>query len=224
MRLRGASCAIAVAVLAAVVLYPSRARAEVTAHEQIVSLDFGVAVPFTKLATNEEYWHPSLLQAKFAAAFPGFFIGGQYIYQLTPNIGVGADLNYSDYGNANRIVDGRTENTSSYKLNYEALGRYVFIPESKFNPYVILGVGLNSIHVNDTYGGVQGIDKTFTTLSASPGFGVETEIVKSVILGFETRWRYLGHYALPAAGMTYAWGPASEITAALRVGYKFGGK
>jgi opacity protein-like surface antigen len=189
--------ASAAVVLAAVASCPNWARAEVTAQEQIVSLDLGSAVPFAKAATDDEVFNPAHAKAKTAAAFPGFLLGGQYIYQVTPNIGVGADVDYSDYSNANTTIDGGADKSSSYKVNYEVVGRYVFMPESKFNPYVILGIGANTIHVHDAWQSIPDADKTFTTLAVSPGFGVETEIVKSIIVGCEARWRYLGHYALP---------------------------
>jgi opacity protein-like surface antigen len=115
------------------------------------------------------------------------------------------------------------------------------MPESKYNPYAILGLGVNSVSFKSSFTSpVFGLNLTtsegsYTSLAVSIGGGVETEIVKSVIVGCEARWRYMGNHdfgtnAVSVAshasvvGQTFAFGPASELALALRVGYKFGGK
>jgi hypothetical protein len=75
--------------------------------------------------------------------------------------------------------------------------------------------------------GLKALDSSYTSFAVSLGCGVETKIANSLIAGFEARWRYLGNHTFSSyvAGdpHTTPYGPASEITAAFRLGYKFGG-
>jgi len=232
MKIGTALKASVAAVLAAVVLFPGWARAEVVAGQQIVGLDIGAAVPFAKMDI------PGM--GKRSVADPGFLVGAQYVYHLTPNIGLGADLGYSPYGDKTIDLDaahgpGSHVDVSSHKLSFEALARYVFMAQSKFNPYAIVGLGVNSVSLKASYtgqfgsslvSGLTALDDSYTSLAFSAGGGFETEVMKSVIAGFEARWRYLGNHAFSGGVRpgSAAFGPASEVTMALRVGYKFGGK
>jgi len=238
MNTRMAAWAVVVAVLTAAVLCPASARSQVSAGEQIASLDMGGTVPFAKITVPQASGVP----ATFSVANPGFLGGVQYIYQVTPKIGVGAGMYFSKYGNRDEhLPDTGTGpwdiNSFSSKITGEVLGRYVFLPESKYYPYFIGGLGFNQVFYKTNLAGwdnwpapprteLTAIDSSFTSWAFSAGAGVETQIASSLIAGLEARWRYMGNHSFPTdwtSGRVQdtPYGPASEVTLAIRVGLKF---
>ncbi len=212
--------AVMIAALAAA-LGGSFASAEVTAGEQIVNLDLGTGIPFLKGIIN---------QSPTSLANPGFLIGGQYIYQLTPHIGVGADIDDSMYGSADiGVGSGQTAHFTSNHLGVEAMGRYVFMPQSQWNPYLVAGVGLNENSLKATVPAGTAFSGNWASPAYSVGAGVETVLPHSIIAGLEARWRYIGteSYAMNPAitgGGNFSPGGWSELAIAARLGYRFGGK
>jgi opacity protein-like surface antigen len=203
------------------------ALAQVAAHEQIISFDMGGGAPFTKAAGNEQDYPLR------SVASPGFAGGFQYIYHLTPEVGLGADVYYSAFHNANPSAANGTVFHSSL-ITYELLQRYVFLPYSKdYNPYFIAGIGGNSVYLNwrqRATGGTSYLNGSYTYASFSAGLGAESNITQQLIMGVEARWRYMGTHAFsmanppdgPGGSTQLVYGPASELVAAFRLGFRFG--
>lgn len=205
-------------IAAALLLSVGGANATVTGGEQEVGLDIGAAIPNIQVGGGN------------SAASTGFLIGGQYIYQITPNIGVGVDVQDGMYGSQTFTVDEGGGHTGSIKttsnaLTYEVAGRYVFMPDNQWNPYAIVGVGGNDISLKATSAGGTLVNTSDQTFAFSVGAGVETTFMENWVGGLEARWRYMGigSWDQTGGGKVDSDG-MDEFTIAARIGYKWGGK
>jgi len=236
-----AAAAFAAAALALAVLSPQSARAQVAQGDKFFTVDLGAGLPYGKVDS------PGLPSEKLAD--PGFMGGVQYIYQLSPNFGLGGDVYYSLFNThkAHSCVPflNQTMTFTMRKTTFELTGRWVFMPQAPYYPYLVGGVGVNNIYYQarlqpSAVGvfplGGKFTDTSFTTPSFSAGLGFEGALTESFLAGFEARWRYLGTYSLSSFSGSnplgfgppfyttsdeYSFGPASEVTLAIRLGWKF---
>jgi opacity protein-like surface antigen len=230
-----AGCA-AMLGLAAVVCAAMPARAEVKAGQQSVSAAVGAAVPTTRYDLSAVGGQTETIGGT------GVGFGGQYLYHLTPAFGVGGEFNYASFGEKNHSITGAAV-TSSYKTwSLEAVARYVFMPETRVNPYLIAGFGLGSVSAKATttlLPGYQWVDTGLTTPSArnnfdgssmgpafSIGAGFDADITEAIFGGFDLRWRYAGGrktYADGAsAGLQDSIPGGSGLLVSGKLGWKFG--
>lgn len=210
-------------ILLIALLCPAVARAAVNEKEQTVSIELGGAMPFAHLSTDDQYVTPQI------ALNLGVLGGLQYLYQLDPHLGVGAGVQSTVFGQREvSASDGTGHNVSAWLMTYEALARYVLLPDAKINPYLIGGAGFSKVSVKAA--GLED-DRFNSRLAISLGAGAETDLGRGVIAGLETRWRYLGNHYFPTStpntppfgGSNVVFGGASEIMLALKLGYRFGG-
>lgn len=88
----------------------------------------------------------------------GAFYGLRGEYGLTKNIGIGLDLGYYRFSEDYSMPTfGFDQTADQFKMNYNAYsfmatGSYHFFPESKFDPYVRVGLGYRSMDFSMTFG------------------------------------------------------------------------
>ncbi len=167
--------------------------------------------------------------------------GVSYLCHLTPNLGIGADLDYFSSGEKTlEHYPSPTRDTKSVSrvISYEAAARWLFLPERTWHPFVSIGLGGANVRDEARYAMLNSFEspqftlyrKSLNGVSASVGTGLEYEISNSILVGFSVKWRYLGaNETFDSAGSDGAIYPV-EISAGslLRFGasvsYKFGGK
>ena len=145
------------------------AWSEVRAGEQSVSVNFGAGL--AKLTSS--------LTSKFNGAIfdqdmgsAGFDFAASYLYQLTPNVGVGGDMGYFISGDHKKDLSDHEYFTSVAKAFYaEASARYLFMPEKQYHQYIGAGLGIANAgeKSTDNFRGKETelIDESSTGLAAS---------------------------------------------------------
>lgn len=227
------SCRVVLA--AAALAFISRpASAVVKAGEQQVSVNVGAAIPTTK-------YDLSAFGGKTEAmGGSGVGFGGQYLYNLTPSLGLGGEFSYASFGDKDHTVTNAIV-TSSYKTwTMEVIARYVMMPEARFNPYFIAGLGMGSVAAKATTKPAPGLVwlNTGTTESRtnfdgsaigaafSLGAGADADISDSIFAGLDLRWRFVGakndfaDQVVPGAVHSLSSGNGMAIAG--KIGYKFG--
>ncbi len=140
-------------------------------------------------------------------------VGGiRYLYSARERFAWGLQADYYHLAAKDHSIDsqfGAPMNVSSTDnaATAEIVGRYTFIPQAQFVPYVHMGLGAAYFHqTSDAQptGGGAGWADTGTTetrqvqdassvgFSYSAGIGVETQITDSLVLGLEAAWHILG--------------------------------
>lgn len=220
--------------IAATALLARPASAVVKAGEQQASVTAGAAIPLMQF----DFSAVGGTSEKTGGSGVGF--GGQYLYHLTPALGLGGEFNYASFGDQTHNVT-KAVVTSSYKTwSMEAVARYVLMPEAKVNPYLIAGLGVGATSAKATTKPAPGFvwantgttesrtnfDGSATGAAFSIGAGADADITDSLFAGLELRWRYAG------ASKTYVDGVDSSLRDSVpagtglgiagRIGWKFG--
>lgn len=205
---------------------------------QVISINVGGAVPLTDVNVSDAGGG----KEKIGATGPNF--GGQYLYQILPNLGIGADINYSAFGDktSTTFIPGGDSTISSKSLVALSIVKFHFVTEGRVLPYVLGGLGFHNsslkIDAKPSPGFVWGntrttetrneLDDSASNLALGLGAGLDIPVNESITLGVETRYQYLGEstYNTTVAaqrdfGVTGVKGAASMILITGRVGYKF---
>lgn len=179
----------------------SPARAEIKEGAQILSLGLGAGVPLTEIDLV-----PAGGSGKEPLAGAGFALDGRWLYHATSHIGVGAELGYSQFGDKDHNVTSAVAVTGGSLLTFQAIARYVFLPEKQLSPYLLGGTGFNRLSghlkATPTTGFVwanTGTRETRTFVDTSSigavfsiGAGLEGSITERLLAGLEFKWSLLG--------------------------------
>lgn len=152
-----------------------------------ISVLGGFAVP-----TTEYGFGPS--GDDFDYADVGGTYGVQVMHYLTKNIGLGLELNGTNYSEAEYTLSvGSAKNdikTSANKYSMFLAGKFNFAPDAKTRMYVPLGVGFSKYKgkIKDDFGVDESESNTKPALYV--GLGVESDINDIFIWGFEARYNH----------------------------------
>ncbi len=116
---------------------PSILTAEMNLGDQSVAVELGPMVPLSNIDLSNVGGGTSKVGST------GFAGGGQYLYYVSPTIGLGADLNYSGSGtqeSTTLIPRGVTE-TSIKSAVFMAVVEANMIPTGNVIPYLVSGLG-----------------------------------------------------------------------------------
>jgi len=205
-------------------LLPSLLAAAEPGSQQL-SLEGGAAFP-----TSANHF------SDFAMAGP--VAGIQYLSNWDNSLAWGVQADYYHFGEKTRLLTspagGQIEDTSqNYAETLEVMGRYTFLPDARFAPYIHSGLGVNYFHqkADGTPAAGSTWSDTNTTesrqlqdvgtvgVSYSIGLGVETNLTQSLVLGLETAWHIFG-----VSKTSYGTGTIDVPTVTMRLGWRFGAK
>ena len=162
--------------------------------------------------------------------------GIQYLYSVDEFWGVGVQADYFQFAAKDHAImsdtGGQVNARSKDKVaTVEVMGRYTFLPNARFVPYLHSGIGLTYFRQTadgEPFPGSTWTDTNTTetrslqdvssvNFSYSIGVGVETNLTKDLLLGLETAWRIFG-----VSKVTYGTTTIDVPTVSLRLGWHFG--
>lgn len=148
-----------------------------------LSLYGGFAAPMSdyKLSSDLEYGDS------------GPTYGAQLMHYLTPNFGLGAEFNATNYQDAKGAFGASKYKNSADRYAFMLAGKVVFMPEAKTRLYIPLGAGFSRFKgkVENTTLGASG-SETCTEPALYAGLGVETDLNDIFIFGIEGRYNMFG--------------------------------
>lgn len=157
------------------------------------------------------------------------FVGAQYLWDPSRNLGVGMDINFlGDSSATRRLISGAPTAWQTKSLVVMAVLRYYAASTSLGKPYLLLGLGAHrtTLLVDDELAPI--IDSPQWGLASALGVGWEIPVPDPFLLGAEGRWQVLSqtHYAIlnnPGVTTTATGGRAqpSSIDLLLRMGIRF---
>ena len=163
--------------------------------------------------------------------------GARYLYRTSVNFAFGLQGEYYSFGAQERTFATANEGRINARSNDQAallelIGRYAFLPAARVVPYFYAGAG--AAHFQqvtkgepaagsgwaDTGGTTetrQLQDANSTGLCASAGFGMETNLTQSLVLGLESAWHVLG-----VNRTSFGTSSLNVPSLSLRLGWRFG--
>jgi hypothetical protein len=210
------------------------ARAELKAGHRYVSIGVGSGGHGT--STD---WR-ALGGDKEADYKGGSAFGAQYLYQLTPNLGLGGEFEFSNYGQKDHTLTSYTVRMGGEVYTAEAVMRYTFLPHKWWRPFLAAGFGVSSQRVyalttpraGVTWPGTgtretrSNYSTTLNGASASLGLGLEADLNERFTAGLDLRVRSRAvdkTVVDSALGGTHDFAPDAGASLLLRLGYRFGG-
>jgi opacity protein-like surface antigen len=200
--------------LALVLGCAASAQGQAKAGAHILSLQAGTSLPLTR------YTVPDVPVGNQGAAF-----GGRYLYNWRPRIGFGADLLYSAFGS--KPFSSVTHDVLSRPRLLQALavGKYSFLPEWKWRPYALGGLGAGVFSLRKTAtpqaagAGTTEVDGSSTGLSFALAGGFDWDLTPRLTAGLELRW------SQTAIDKTRFFGDKLQsFDAGALLGYRLGGR
>ncbi len=183
---------VAVQMMAAgLLMWANQARAEVKAGQHEVGFRLGSSASMLKSDVSS---------IDIDMGNPGVSFNVDYLYNLTPHLGVGADTGYLAMTSKEQQNFPRAgAKTTSYArtFHFEAVARYLFLPESQHHVGLLLGAGFASLNEAADFQptpssiDAQLFDETATGASVSAGAQYAYELSSNWSLGFDMRWRYV---------------------------------
>jgi|GEM_PF-6100822 len=176
-------------IACAVLIYANAAQAQVKAGRQFLNLNVGGVIPLTKTDLGDR---------KEIIIKKGMALGGQYIYQLTPVLGFGGELNYFAYGEQD--IDSHNMENKAAAITGLAVVRCILAPENPVHPYLTAGLGYGRMttQTRPIGGAVWGDTLTsewrdgyYAKISGpafSLGMGVEGKLSDTIVVGAGLRW------------------------------------
>ena len=166
----------------------------------------------------------------------GPLVGARYLYASRETFAWGVQADYYHLPAKDHPLDSQfgapinvqsTDNAATIEL----AGRYTFIPQAQFVPYVHMGLGAAYFHQKSQAtptGGAgwadtgtmetrQVQDQSSMGFSYSAGIGIETQITSSLVLGMETAWHIFG-----VSKTDFGTSTLNLPTVSLRLGWHFG--
>jgi opacity protein-like surface antigen len=208
-------------ILAAGVTAGVRADSDVAPQE--LSLEAGAAFP-----TGVNHFSD---QEKI-----GLIGGVRYLRMITSKFGWGVQADYYHFAaKTHPLTDqyGAQLNARSWDnvATAEIMGRYSILPDARVVPYLHSGVGVTYFHqisegapLGDARWSDTGtaetrhlLDTSSVGFSYSAGFGVETNLTNSLVLGLETAWRIFG-----VSQTSFGTSAINVPSVSLRLGWRFG--
>lgn len=144
--------------------------------------------------------------------------GGQVLYTLSPRWRAGVDFSITPEFSAESTQWVRNTTTFFNEdfLSIQPVMQYVFIPEGKYRPYGLVGVGLYRSRLKLTSKPLSGltwgdtstietrtlIDDHGINFTSLVGVGLDIFVTKDIFWGVECRWQYVGpaNYEATATG------------------------
>jgi opacity protein-like surface antigen len=114
----------------------------------------------------------------------GILIGGQWIHQMTPGLGLGGELSFTSYGDKSQ---GNVE-TNVDMITLTGLGRFSLRSAGSKEPYVLAGLGMTQtdLDVSVNSGQISSDDDTSPSLLIGGGVDIPFE---KFALGLEARFQ-----------------------------------
>ena len=185
-----------------------------------VSLNAGAAIPtWANTLDNTQSVGPSA--------------GARYLYQLTSNFSVGGQFDFVHLPGKTQGGDILDVNAVDNIYTGELVGRYSFMADAKWAPYVHAGIGVarifettkgtpsNGASWNDTGTSETRVTdhESSTNFALSYGGGVERMLSDRLLCALEATWNTLG-----ASSSRIGTSTVNFPVLTLRLGWQFGGK
>jgi opacity protein-like surface antigen len=171
----------------------------------------------------------------------GSAFAAQYLYQLSPNVGIGGEFEFSNLGQKDHTLTQSVVRMGGQLFTVEAVTRYSFFAHKKWHPFIMAGLGVASGNVyalttpraGFTWAGTgtretrTNWNTTLTGASASLGLGVEAELNDRLAVGLDLRLRSRAvdkTVVDGALGGTHDFAGEGGASLLLRLGYRFGGE
>lgn len=208
-----------------------------------LSLNVGAGIPISNVDVSN-VCSGGVCGGKEKAGSTGLSIGGQYLYNLREDIGIGVDVNYFGSGDkTSSTFIPRGESTLSSKMTTVlAVYKYTFTTKGAVWPYVIAGLGFGSSNLKVDAKPAAGfvwadtgtaetrsmMDSTKTVFASAIGLGMDIPINQRIALGGEVRWVGCGsanydstQAAKSGFGVNGVDGSLNQVLVTAKVGYKF---
>lgn len=124
-----------------------------------------------------------------SAGGAGFALSPRYLYQASPEFGVGLEILYMNFPSAGVGVPGGSGTSSGDLFGGEAVARYLLSPDAGWSPYLTGGVGIARYAVTVQQGGTTILDAASTGLTLFPGVGVKADLGSKAEVSGEARWQ-----------------------------------
>jgi len=163
----------------------------------------------------------------------GLMGGARYLYQLTSNVGVGGQFDFSHLPGKTEDIGSAAVDATDNIYTGEIIGRYSFAPDAAWSPYLVAGVGvartfqttLGTPVPGATWDNTGTAETRETDHSSSTGYalsyggGVERMLTQGLFCALEANWNTLGASRDRIGTSTFNFPDVS-----LRLGWQFGGK
>ena len=226
--------------LCVIALVSGLAKADINKGDQSVTAALGLTVPVSQIDLTD------VGGGKAQAGGPGFAGGFQYLYNVSPTFGIGADFNYLHTGEeqSSTLVPFGDSTVNLNSTIFLAVARVNLKTTGTVIPFVFWGMGINSttLQINTTpspgfYWFNTGtreeralINDSESGVAVALGGGVDYYISDRVFFGLEGRFDYLGnadYSSTPSTefftGLSGVKGTFDLFNVMGRVGYRFGG-
>lgn len=115
----------------------------------------------------------------------GVSYGAQIIHHLTPMLGLGVEVNGTNYDKSETTVLGTKVKTSADKYGFFVAGKVNFAPDAKTRFYIPLGAGFVQFK-----GKIGDTEEKNSKPALFAGIGVESDLNDIFIWGFEARYNH----------------------------------
>lgn len=208
-------------------------------HSHSISANLGTSIPLTDVDVT------GIGGGKEKAGSAGLSIGGQYLYNLRKDIGIGLDINFASSGDkeSSTFLTGANSTLSSKTTSVLAVGKKNFLEDKKVSPYVLVGLGFGinnlTIDAKPTTGFVWSntgtaeernlADSTKTTFAGALALGLDIAITEALFVGGEARYMFTSsatYEPSPAIKAAYPQlsgveGSINRMNLTVALGYKF---
>src|SRR5438552_3130223 len=215
-------------------------KADIHAGDQSLTAGLGVGTPLSEIDLT------NVGGGKSKAGAPGFSGGFQYLNHVTPALGLGADFNLSNTGEAKSasLVPGGNSSVNLKSAVLLLMVRRNLNAAGPTAPYLFAGLGFHSTTLQLKTAPAAGfgwadtgtteqrdvINDTQSGVALALGGGVDFYLSKVLFLGLEGRYQLLGNATYSATpnttlltGVTGVKGSFGMVNFLARLGYKFGG-
>ncbi len=171
-------------IMAGLMLLTMNAKAVITPGTSQVALTLGASNPLSYTDINGQ-------RAEFGETGPS--LGFNALYQLLPNLAVGADLSFKRLGERDIRTGIGVAQVQSSAWTMMAIGRGDFLPASDIRPYVMTGLGVGGVKREVRYAVSPAFDRDTRSGGAALalGTGVDFDITPAIVAGAELRWNYI---------------------------------
>ena len=173
------------AVLAAVPLLATGARAQIKTGTQQASLALGVANPVSDEIVDGQ-------DTEFGQT--GATLGLGYLYQIRRNLSIGGDINIKALGDKDIVTKHGPATIKSSAWTSLAIARGDLAPDSRIRPYGLIGLGIGGAKRETTFVNRPDLnnEQTSTGFAFAMGVGVDYDINASWLAGAEVRYNIIG--------------------------------
>lgn len=173
-----------VTLMTGLLLISTAANAAITPGTHQAGVSLGAANPTSYQTLDGS-------RAEFGSTGPT--LGFNYLYQIRPNLGVGADLNFKSLGDRDFNTGLGPVEVESSAWTLLAIGRAELMPESDIRPYGLLGLGLGGVKREIRYelSPSRDRDQTSSGFAFAVGAGLDFDITPSWLAGAELRYSYI---------------------------------